>query len=204
MKKVLFFAWLIIIFLSINTTVLNAEGSRSVGFRVTPRNVDELNQAIELRKQSFLKERAGMEENKSRIYENQNKLRSGVQNLMIMENMIGKNGLEVARIAGDLNMSLDDTLRFERDFSERSKVKKFFFGQKKKVVDGFSNEINNREEKILKLKELLENSEVSSDIKNILQEQLTNIEDEQNRLGDYFQNEIKRKGILTWLVNIFN
>ncbi len=187
--------------------ILSAAGpnsnKKSGGLRVTPRNTDELNQAIELRKQSFQKERAGMNEMMSQIYEKQNKLRSGAQNLMIMENMMGVHGPEVSRLAEDLNSSSVNTLKLEEAFQNRGKVKKFFFGQNKEIVESFSTEISQRDESITRLRELFEDSEITPEVKDIFRVQLTGIEEEQNRIKEYFQKETKRKGILTWFLNIF-
>jgi hypothetical protein len=204
MKKIAFLILILIIPISINAASTISQETRGGGFRVLPRNIDELNQAMELRGKNFKKERAGMNEINSKIYENQNKLRNGVQNLMMMEKMIRKNGLEISILAEDLNNLTKNTLKFEQEFAERSSFKKFFFGQKKEIVENFLKEINEREKKILKIKELIESSEVSVEIEDVLQEQFIDIEDEQNRLNSYFQGEIKRKGILTWLVNIFD
>jgi uncharacterized protein (DUF3084 family) len=204
MKKIVFIVLLLLIIpVCINAAQPNAGEARSRGFRVTPRNTEELNQAIEMRKQNFQKERAGMEEEKSLMYENQNKIRSGAQNLMIMENMIGKNGPETSRVAGDINLSSEKTLKLESEFKNRSKVKKFFFGHKKDIVDTFSEEISQRDKNISKLRELYEDLESSEEVKGIFLKQLENIEEEQGRIEEYFQNETKRKGILTWFANIF-
>ncbi|MDA3839741.1 MAG: hypothetical protein PF572_01510 [Patescibacteria group bacterium] len=204
MKKIVFIVLLLLIIpVCINAAQPNAGEARSRGFRVTPRNTEELNQAIEMRKQNFQKERAGMEEEKSLMYENQNKIRSGAQNLMIMENMIGKNGPETSRVAGDINLSSEKTLKLESEFKNRSKVKKFFFGHKKDIVDTFSEEISQRDKNISKLRELYEDLESSEEVKAIFLKQLENIEEEQGRIEEYFQNETKRKGILTWFANIF-
>lgn len=204
MKKIIFIISLLFVLFSINQNVQASDQVRRGGLRVTPRNIEGLNKTIDFRRDNFIKEMAGMDEIKSKIYENQNRLRGGAQNLMIMENMIGDNGEKVAIIAEDLNESAKNTLQFEEDFSERSGFKKFLFGQKKNIVKDFSEEIKNNEERIIELKELMNKSEVSLELRNILDEQFNNIKEEHGRMNMYFQEETKRKGILTWLINIFN
>ena len=203
MKKTLILFAVILLPLSVLAANTEKTQIQRRGLRVTPRNVDELKASIKSRNERFEKEREGMEGNKALIYENQDRLRSGAQNLMIMENMLGKAGREISDLSMSLNNLSNDSLKYEEEFSKRGGIKKFFFGQKKDIKENFSKNIAEREDKILKLKELYNKCDCDEDVRQIFEEQITNIEDEQNRLDNYFKKETKRKGILRWLINIF-
>ena len=144
-----------------------------------------------------------MDETIASIYKNQNRLRSGAQNLMIMENMIGDGGYEVSDLAQGLNESVGDTLQFEEEFNSRGKIKKFFFGQKKDISEKFLQNISERDKKIERLKELYQDCQCSPEIKSIFNGQLSGIEEEQNRIKEYYESQTKKKGILSWFANIF-
>lgn len=204
MKKTLILFAVILLPLSVLAANTEKTQIQRRGLRVTPRNVDELKASIKSRKERFEKEREGMEGNKALIYENQDRLRSGAQNLMIMENMLGRTGREISDLSMSLNNLSNDSLKYEEEFSKRGGIKKFFFGQKKDIKENFSKNIAEREDKILKLKELYNKCDCDEDVRQIFEEQITNIEDEQNRLDNYFKKETKRKGILRWLINIFS
>ncbi|PLX20959.1 hypothetical protein C0584_04200 [Candidatus Parcubacteria bacterium] len=174
------------------------------GFRVTPRNTEELRQVMNLREEGFQKELAGMEGERLFAYSNQNKMRAAAQNMTIMENMIGDGGIDVSDLALEINKSVEKTLDLEERFLKRGGIKKFFFGQKKDEINDFSTEISNREEKISKIRSIYEKCECSEDVRDIFGEELANMENEQNRLKDFFEKETKHKGVLSWFASIFD
>jgi len=203
MKRTFLIILMLFIPLSMSAAGSNSKRIRTGGLRIVPGNIDGLNKTIESRDKSFEKERSGMEEVKSKIYENQNKFRGAVQNLIMMEKMIGRNGPMVAVLAEDLNNFTKNTLKLEQEFSERNSFKKFFFGQKNESVNIFSDVLTQRKEKIAEIKELLSAVEASDEVSDVLKEQIFLIDAEQERLNDFFEKETKRKGILTWFLNIF-
>ena len=203
MKRTFLIILMLFIPLSMSAAGSNSKRIRTGGLRIVPGNIDGLNKTIESRDKSFEKERSGMEEVKSKIYGNQNKFRGAVQNLIMMEKMIGRNGPMVAVLAEDLNNFTKNTLKLEQEFSERNSFKKFFFGQKNESVNIFSDVLTQRKEKIAEIKELLSAVEASDEVSDVLKEQIFLIDAEQERLNDFFEKETKRKGILTWFLNIF-
>ena len=60
-------------------------------------------------------------------------------------------------------------------------------------------ETNRNQEKIQELKNLYQECECDEEVKNIIQEQIQNIEQEQNRLGQLAQEEKSKQGIFGWL-----
>jgi len=203
MRKTLILFILIFLPLNVFAGNLDKTQTRSRGFRVTPRNVEELRTAIESRKENLKRKREGMDESKLPIYTNQDKLRGGVQNLMIMENMLGGIGLEVSDLSMSLNDLSEDSLKYEEEFTKRGKFKKFFFGQKNETKEKFSENIKERADDISKLKQLYDKCSCDKEVKDIFGEQMSEIENEQQRIETYYQGEVKRRGILTWLINIF-
>jgi len=182
-----------------------ASANMGGGLRVTPRNVEELKNAIDLRKSEFERSLASEEEERVlEIKRNQNRFKGAVQNLMIMENMVGGNSLRLREHAQNLNQLSARALELEIEFSDRNIFKKIFFGQKKKSKFDFSEIIDERELEISELKKILENCECTNEVKNIFEEQLEEIDLEHERLESFYIKESKKKGIFSWLVNIFD
>lgn len=207
MKKIVITSlFLIIIFPTILLAQNKGTGANmGGGLRVTPRNVEELKDAIDLRESEFEKGLAYEEEEGIlQIKRNQNRFKGAVQNLMIMENMVGDNSLKLREHTQNLNQLSARTLELEMEFSERGFFKKMFFGQKNKSKQEFSKIIEEREFAIGELKKIFENCECSNEVKNIFEEQLNEISLEHERLGNFYAKESKKKGILSWLINVFD
>ncbi len=193
----LFFA--LIIFPS-NKMIL---GKGHGGLRVTPRNITELNNAIRIRNENSKKKRDKMSELQKMVHQNQDKFRNALENIMIMENMIGENSYEIVENASDLKESFNNTIHYEEDFLSRSKYMKFFFGQKKEIKEKFGKEIDKRKEGIKVLENLFIEAEHNRDLTEIYTKQLSDLKEEEKRMEDFYNEEIRRKGVLTWLINIF-
>ena len=78
---------------------------------------------------------------------------------------------------------------------------RLFSGGDAEAAEEIEAEVNQNRERIENLKRYREECDCSSDVKEMLQEQIQNMEQEQDRLGELAQNEKQNKGLFGWLFN---
>ncbi len=152
-------------------------------------NAQELGEIIRERQQEMLQE----------VFKNQNRMRLAVHALLASEDLIGGIGKNVSQIAKEFNNSVEKTIRAEEKIKQRSGLIKFFLGGDKKAAEEIEQEVNKNQERIQQLHQLMEQCECSEEVKSMVQEQIQNLEEEQNRLKQLAEEEKQNKGIFGWL-----
>ena len=177
---------------------------------IKARNTEELKEMIINRKQAMDQVIKTMKDKKQqKIYQNQNTVREAVHALLSMEDLLTTEelvrgnskgiGPQVSAIAREFNNSVDKTIQAEEKIQKRNKLVKFFFGGDEEAAENILQETNKNQEKIQQLKNLYQDCDCDAEVKNIIQEQIQNIEREQNRLGQLAQKEKSNKRIFGWL-----
>jgi len=126
-------------------------------------------------------------------------VRLAVHALLAMENLTGGIGRNVSQIAREFNNSAQATIRAEERIQTRNMLMSFFFGGDEQAAEEMEQEVNRNRERIQELKRLMQECECEEEVKAMLQEQIQNMEQEQNRIQELAQNEKKSKGIFGWL-----
>ncbi|MCK5122850.1 MAG: hypothetical protein KAQ87_01740 [Candidatus Pacebacteria bacterium] len=171
-------------------------------------NTEQLKTMIKNKKQEMDQEVQGMEDEKQqKVYQNQNKVREAVHALLAAEDLLaagesteGKDiGHQVSAIAREFNNSVDKTIPAEEKIQKRNRVVAFFFGGDEEAAEDILEETNKNKERSEQLKQLKEQCDCDEGVRNIIQEQIQNIEQEQNRLEQVAQKEKSNKGIFGWL-----
>ena len=163
-------------------------------------NTEQLKEMIANKKQEMSQEVQGIKDEKEqKVHQNQNKVREAVHMLLASETLVGGIGSEVSKIAREFNNSVEKTIQAETKIQNRNSIVKFFFGGDKEATEEILQETNRNQEKIQQLKNLHQECDCDPEVKNILQEQIQNLEQEQNRLGQLAQEEKSNKGIFGWL-----
>ncbi|MCG2686916.1 hypothetical protein L6278_02130 [Candidatus Parcubacteria bacterium] len=168
------------------------------------RNTNQLREMIQLRKSELTDELDDIkEEVQQKVYRNQNVVREAVHTLLAAEDLVGGVGQQVSEIAQEFNNSVQKTIGAEEKIQKRSGFVKFLIGGVKNVAQELKQEAQKNKERIQELKELKEQNWMQTEVKEILQEQIQNLEQEQNRLQNLAEKEINKKGIFGWLINLF-
>lgn len=163
-------------------------------------NTKQLREMIANKKQEMNQEVQEIENAKQRsVYQNQNRINEAVHALLAAENLAGGFGSQISEIAREFNNSVQKTIVAEEKIQSRSGLIKFFFGGDKNATKEILQETNRNQEKIQQLKNLHQECDCDPEVKNIIQEQIQNLEQEQNRLGQVAQEEKANKGIFGWL-----
>ncbi len=135
------------------------------------------------------------------VYKNQNRIRIAAYALMGMQNFVGeKNAPKVMEIARQLDASVKTTIKAEEKIQKRSKIVRFFMGGDKEAAQEIKRQIQQNKKRIQELKKIYNECEdCDAQVKELLKEQIKNIEQEQIRLGQVAKQEEKSKGIFGFL-----
>jgi hypothetical protein len=160
-------------------------------------SLDELNQMIQNNEDKLNEEINSMNKNQKIIYENQNKVRNSIYSLLSMENLIPNIGILVSDIARQLNGSVQKIIIAEEKIQKRNFFVRFFLGGDKKSADEIETELKLNEKRISDLETLKLRCECSGEIKNIFEQQIQIIKEEQNRLQRLIDSEKSSNGLFS-------
>lgn len=168
--------------------------------KVKAKNANELKVMIKEKEQEMAQELSLMNnKDKQKVWQNQNQVREAVHALLVSEDLVGGIGKQISEIAREFNNSVEKTIQSEEKIQARSKIKTFFFGGDEDSAEELEEEVNQNQNRIQELKQLKENSSCQQEVKEVIQEQIQNIEQEQTRLGELAQEQKQKKGIFGWL-----
>lgn len=158
-------------------------------------NVNELRQMIQNNEEKLNEELILMNNKQKIIYENQNKVHNAIYSLLSMESLIPSIGILVSDIARQLNGSVQKTIIAEEKIQSRGFFSRFFFGGDIKSAEEIEDELILNKERISDLEELKQRCECLKEIKNIFEEQIQNIKNEQIRLQEIVSSEKSSRGL---------
>jgi DNA-binding transcriptional MerR regulator len=167
--------------------------------QVKAQTTTELREMIQQRQQEMNQEISNLREKVQNMYQNQNKVRLAVHSFLAMEDMIGGIGRNVSQIAREFNNSVMATIRAEEKIQDRNWFARVFAGGDDQAAGELEREVNTNRERIQQLKQLREQCNCTEEIRTMMQEQIQNMEQEQNRLQQLAQTEKQSKGIFGWL-----
>lgn len=169
--------------------------------QVTAAKVSELKQTIQQKQQEMNQEAQLMGEKERKVYQNQNQVRLAVHSLLEMKDVIGGIGPQVSQIAQEFNNSVQATIKAEEKIQTRNRIVRFFVGGDAESAEQVEQEVSRNRERIQRLYQLEEQCDCDEQIKTMLQEQIQNMEQEQERLRQLAQNEKEYKWSLGRLLN---
>lgn len=129
---------------------------------------------------------------------NSNQVRLAVHALLSAEDVIGGIGPQVSEIAQQINNSVQATVNAEASIRTRGVLANLFFGGDKDNASKIEAEVLQNQERIRQLNQIIASSTISSEVKNILQNQIQIMEQEQIRLSELANQEKNRWGVFSW------
>ena len=161
---------------------------------------EQLKEMIQERKVEIEEETKEKPEKKQPIIRNQNKVRLAVHAMLAMEDLTNGIGRNISAIARGFNNSVKTTLAAEEKIQKKSKFARFLTGGDEEAAEELEQEVEQNRIRVRELKKLMgECEDCEADVMNLLQEQIQNMEQEQNRLSELAQKEKSRKGLFGWL-----
>ncbi len=188
---------------AVQTQVQNQGEDSQAQTQIKAKNSQELQTMIQNKKAELDKEIENKKEKIKSVYKNQNKVKEAVHAMLAMEDLIGGIGQEVSEIAREFNNSVEKTIQAEEKIQTKNKVWKFFFGGDQESASILDQEISQNQERIKNLQQLQNNCSCNSETKEILDEQIKNIEQEQERLQNVVMEEKQNKGLIGTIISWF-
>ncbi|MBU0530185.1 MAG: hypothetical protein KKC05_00790, partial [Nanoarchaeota archaeon] len=169
--------------------------------QIRAQTTEELKQMIQQRQQEMSQEVQQLQigVTQKNTYQNQNRVKLAVHAMLAMENLTGGIGQNISKIAKEFNNSVNKTIKSEEKIQNRDMFTKFFFGGDEVAAGEIENEVIQNQERIQELKKLRETCTCDEEVKNILQEQIQSLEQEQTRLNQLSNGEKSNKGLFGWL-----
>lgn len=159
---------------------------------------DALERSIKQRKQELEEELSSTTPQTQDILENVNQVRLAVHALLASKDLLGGIGRQVSEIARQMNDSVATTTSAEAEIQSRGFFSKLLFGGDRGAADTISEEAAKNQESVQKLTELLDQTNVPSDIQTTLKAQIDALQAEQERLQNLAKKEKSRWGIFSW------
>lgn len=167
-----------------------------VGFPVT---VPGLRNSIQVRLENMERQAAHLSEVKQRIYEKQDRIRGAAHGLMMAANFL-QNGTAARRmyqIGFGLNNSIQRTIAAEERITERNWLRRVLVGGDWEAASEIEQEWNQNQERLRELVQLY-TDEADEEVRLVLQEQIAQIQEEQQRLRELIIEEYSSRGIFGW------
>lgn len=162
-------------------------------------SLDDLNQKIEKRKHQLEQEVASTTLANQNIVEDANPVRLAVHALLASKDLIGDIGQQVSDIAKEVDHSVASTTNAEVKIQSRGFLTRLFFGGDKASANVIKEEVTQNQKHIDDVTNLIDQSNVSSDIRATLSTQIAALKDAQERLKALAEKEQKKWGLLSWL-----
>ena len=161
--------------------------------------IGEVKQAMEQKKEQLAQETQGEGEKMQQLVQNHNQVRIAAQTLSQMKSMIGERGEEISAIAKEFDNSVQAVMTAEEKIQSKSGFARFFTGGDEKAADEIEAQVAMNQQKIQELKQLSQEADAPDEVKQMLQEQVQIMENEQARLQELAQKEKQSKGLLGWI-----
>ncbi|MDT8358639.1 MAG: hypothetical protein RQ758_09085, partial [Methanomicrobiaceae archaeon] len=164
----------------------------------------DLKEEIEARRQALDRESENLGAAEQKVQRNQNAVKLAVHSLLAaqklgaFENSPGV-GEQVSEFTRYFNNSVQASIRAEEKIEQRSSFLRFLAGGDKEAAGELQQMVIENRARIREMKRLIEDCGCDSETKQVLQEQLAQMEQEQTRLEEQAADELGSKGLLGWM-----
>ncbi|MBW2983198.1 hypothetical protein KY327_02750 [Candidatus Woesearchaeota archaeon] len=161
--------------------------------------VERIQERVEAQERVRNQSYEGMGEAAREARMNQNRVRTTVQALLEVGNMTGGIGQQVSEVAREFNNSVQQTIQAEEQVRKKSGLARFFTGGAEKAARQLENQTAQNQQRIQELQQLHDQCDCEEPVKEMLQQQIRSLEQEQQRLQELAQEERQKKGLLGWI-----
>lgn len=172
-----------------------AEFKNSDGFA---RSFEELRVKIESREKELDQDEVSTTSEDRDIVKNTNPVRLAVHAFLNSRELLGGIGQQVSEIAKKMNDSNATTTRMEIKMHSRGFLTRLFFGGDKDSAEIISQMVKRNQELIENLTTILDQANISADMRVTLNVQIKALEDAQTRLMNLSTKERRSWGIFSW------
>ena len=172
------------------------KGTRNV---VQAQNAQQVRAMIQEHKEEMLGLQQQMKTAEKTANQNQNEVRSAVHALLAMEDLTGGIGPQVSEVAREYDNSIMSTLDAEEKIQSKGGFSRLLFGGDVEAAEELETEVTQNQNRIQQLQQLHEQCDCDEETKQLIQEQIQTMEQEQTRLRELAQEEKSHKGWFGWL-----
>ena len=119
--------------------------------------------------------------------------------LMSMQDLIGPDGAQVADISYDINASESNMTALEQRIDDRSAFMRLFIGGDRAAADQINATVVQNDQRIQEMEQLMQNATLQPDVRQEMQDQITVLQQEQDRLANLAAAERNATGIFWWI-----
>ncbi len=168
------------------------------------KNVGELQQLIKENEVQLTEQTAQIsDQTEKKVLQKQNAVREAVHTLLASEDLLGGIGQQVSAIAREFSNSVPKTVAQEIKLEKRGWWAETLWGGDQKTAKSLLQEVQQNYQHLQQLSKLQEQcSNCSVEVKTILQQQLSNLMQEQQRLQQRAQAELVKSGLFGWLFRL--
>ncbi len=167
--------------------------------KVQAQNATELRAMIQAEQTNMTQVAANTGSAMQEVLQNQNTVRVAVHTLLAAENMTGGIGPQVSQIARGFNNSVQATINSEERIRTRNVFVTFFAGGDTEAADEILQQVEQNQVRITELNQLMNECVCNAGVKEIIEEQIHALSQEQVRLQTLAQQEKGNKGLFGWL-----
>jgi hypothetical protein len=174
----------------------NQQGARNI---IQAQSAQQVRTMIQEHKEEMLGLQQQMKTAAKTTNQNQNEVRSAVHALLAMEELTGGIGPQVSAVAKEYDSSFQATLDAEEKIQSKGGFSRLLFGGDTEAAEELETEVTQNQDQIEQLQQLYEQCDCDEETKQLLQEQIQTMEQEQTRLRTLAQEEKSHKGWFGWL-----
>jgi hypothetical protein len=180
--------------------LVDGENTKAI---VQAQNGEQVRQMLQEHTEGLIQAQQQMGSAEKTANQNQNEVRSAVHALLAMETMAGGIGSQVSAIAKEYDNSFAKTLGAEEKIQSKGGFSKMLFGGNAEAAEELETQVTQNQNQIRQLKQLHEqcSEDCNAETKQLLQEQIHAMEQEQTRLSELAQKEKSYKGWFSWMNN---
>ena len=133
------------------------------------------------------------------IHRNMNRIRLAVHALLEIENRTGSIGRNISAIAREWNNSVKNITQAEEWIQNRTAFARWVVGYHRRAIRILDNAIEQNQRRIDRLEYLESVCNCTSEVREMMQEQIQELQVEQERLQNLSQQQKQKKGVIGWL-----
>lgn len=132
------------------------------------------------------------------IARNRNRVEASVKAFEVAQNMLGQYGQVISDTAQEIRNTHQNIIQNEEQIQSRGLLRHLFFGGDNQLAEEIQNQIQQNERRMQQIRQYLDDCDCDENVRNMLKEQVRNMEEEHNRLKQVADTEVSQWGIFSW------
>jgi hypothetical protein len=162
-------------------------------------NQTELHDQIQEQMQQLDQQQLNLSTNQRVVYLQYNNVSAFVHILQNNSDQFGGIGPQVSQYAMQFNNSIQAEIQIQERIQTRNAIVRFFVGGDEVAAGELEQQVNQTQARIQEFQQLIQQCTCDPQVKELLQEQLQQMQQQQLQIHVLAQNELQDKGLFGWL-----